>query len=232
MRRITPGQGKATPNAFEEPDFYATAKQFPLNPTNEKPLFNPDDEFGEKKGDVVVATDKVVSISQQESKFDPLALADQDDLDYSAAPNEKNLDPTDMEWTRVAPICMEDGICPDPSCHGSNVNELTSEGSMGLEVEGMIPDDDAAPGIPYLQSLLHNLLVYKQENTDSLPQNHVIDSAQDDPFHQMLASLPGLPDPDLDLTQQSLGLSHVNYSPHDSHEVCFAAGRGHVNHKK
>ena len=81
MRRITPGQGKATPNAFEEPDFYATAKKFPLNPTNEKPLFNPDDEFGEKKGDEVVEANKVVSISQQESKFDPLAMANQDNLD-------------------------------------------------------------------------------------------------------------------------------------------------------
>ena len=231
MRRITPGQGKATPNAFEEPDFYATAKKFPLNPTNEKPLFNPDDEFGEKKEDVVVESNKVMSTSQQESKFDPLGLANQDDLD-SAASNQKNLDPNDMEWTRVAPICMEDGICPDPSCHGSNANELTSGGSMGLEVEGMIPDEDAAPGIPYLQSLLHNLLVYKQENSDSIPQNPVIDSAQDDPFHQMLMSLPELPEPDMDLTQESLGLSHVTYSPHDSHEVCFTAGQNHVNNTK
>ena len=229
MRRISPGQGKATPNAFEEPDFYAYAKQFPLNPTNEKPLFSPDDEFGDKKEDEVVATNKVLSISQEETEFDALAVENQDNLD-SAVPNQKNLDLIDTEWTRVAPICAEDGICPDPSCHGSNANELYSE-SMALEVDDMVPDEDA-PGIPYLQSLLHNLLVYKNENSDSLPQNPVIDSAEDDPFHQMLMSLPELPEPDLDLTQQSLGLSHLNYSPHDSHEVCLAADRGQVNKKK
>eukprot|EP00984_Skeletonema_dohrnii_P037497 scaffold39625_cov144-Skeletonema_dohrnii-CCMP3373.AAC.1 len=30
MRRISPGQGKATPNVHAEPDFYSIAKQYPL----------------------------------------------------------------------------------------------------------------------------------------------------------------------------------------------------------
>lgn len=236
MRRISPGQGKATPNAFEEPDFYATAKQFPLNPTNEKPLFSPDDELEGKKEGIAVAANAVVSISQEEMTSDPVAEAKNNNLD-SIVPNQdnldpnpnNNLDPTDMGWTRVAPICMEDGICPDPSCHGSNENELHSDG-MALDLEGMIPDEDA-PGVPYLQGLLHDLLVYKDENQGSLSQNPVIDSAEEDDFDRMIMGLPELPEADFGLPQQEqeLGLSHLDYSSCDFHEVCFSAGQGQAN---
>lgn len=232
MRRITPGKGKATPNAFEEPDFYATAKQFPLNPTNEKPLFSPDDEVEGNQDGISVAMDAVVSISQEEIKSGPVADADHNNLD-SIAPNQDNLDPInnlnpiDMRWTRVAPICMEDGICPDPSCPASNENEIHSEG-MPLEVEGMVPDEDD-PGVPYLQGLLHDLLVYKDENQGSLPQNPVINSAEEDDFHRMIMGLPELPEADFGLLQQELGLSHLDDAPRDFEEVCFAVGRGQVN---
>lgn len=225
--------GKATPNAFEEPDFYATAKQFPLNPTDEKPLFSPDDELEGKKEGISVAANAVAPISQEEMKSGPVAEADHSNLD-SIVPHQDNLDPNnnlnpiDMGWTRVAPICMEDGICPDPSCHGSNENELYSD-AMPLDVEGMVPDEDA-PGVPYLQGLLHDLLVYKDENQDCLPQNPVIDSAEeDDDFHRMIMGLPELPEADFGLPQQELGLSHVDYSSGDFEEVCFSAGRGQVN---
>uniref|UniRef100_A0A7S2MAD3 HSF-type DNA-binding domain-containing protein n=1 Tax=Skeletonema marinoi TaxID=267567 RepID=A0A7S2MAD3_9STRA len=197
MRRISPGQGKATPNAYEEPDFYMTAKQFPLHPTGEEPLFSPDnDKFEDKKEGEGVVTNKVESISQEETKLDPLAAHKNMD---SIEPNQNNLDSVDMAWTRVAPICMEDGLCLDPHCHGSNENEQYSE--------GMVPAEDAPPGIPYLQSLLHNLLVYKDENSDGLSQNPLplIDFVDEDSLDEMLMNMP----------EQDLGLTHVDYSSHD-----------------
>mmetsp|Transcript_3116 Transcript_3116/g.4793 ORF Transcript_3116/g.4793 Transcript_3116/m.4793 type:complete len:400 (+) Transcript_3116:33-1232(+) len=226
MRRISPGKGKATPNAFEEPDFYATSKEFPLNPTNEKPLFSPDDELEGQKEGIPVAANAVAPISQDETKTDPVAKANDDNLDSIVSNQDNldannNLDPIDMGWTRVAAICMEDGICPDPSCHGSNENEV-SEG-MALEVDGMVPVEDA-PGVPYLQGLLHDLLVYNDGNQGSLP-----DSAEEDDFHQMIMGLPDLPDADFGLPHQELGLSHVDPSFRDFQEVCFAAGRGQDN---
>jgi hypothetical protein len=200
MRRISPGQGKATPNAYEEPDFYMTAKQFPLHPTGEEPLFSPENDKFEDKKEGEVVTNKVEPMSQEETKLDPLAAPNHKNMDDSIEPNQNNLDSVDMAWTRVAPICMEDGLCPDPHCHGSNDNEQQYS-------EGMVPAEDAPPGIPYLQSLLHNLLVYKDENSDGLSQNPLplIDFVDEDSLDQMLMNMP----------EQDLALTHVDYSSHD-----------------
>lgn len=145
MMRISPGQGKATPNAYEEPDFYTIAKRFPLHATDEEPLFSPDKfEFeGKESGKVEATKEEAKPSSPQEvMNVDPIPVS-----------NHNNLDSLDMAWTKVAPICMEDGVCTDTSCHGSDGNQQCSEDN--------VPDDQDAPGIPYLQSLLHNLLMYQ-----------------------------------------------------------------------
>jgi len=177
-----------------------TAKQFPLHPTGEEPLFSPENDKFEDKKEGEVVTNKVEPMSQEETKLDPLAAPNHKNMDDSIEPNQNNLDSVDMAWTRVAPICMEDGLCPDPHCHGSNDNEQQYS-------EGMVPAEDAPPGIPYLQSLLHNLLVYKDENSDGLSQNPLplIDFVDEDSLDQMLMNMP----------EQDLALTHVDYSSHD-----------------
>lgn len=165
MRRTPLGQGKASPNAYEEPDFYEYEKDYPLCDTNEKPIFSPEEiyspdeieikkeeeeekstevEGGEKVGAAVATT-----TSQQE-------VMDLDPLPVSGSSN--NLDSLDMAWTRAAPICNEDGLC-------EHDHQFPSQDDVG-EFAGYPP--------PYLQSLLHDLLVSNPnstgENIETIPE--------------------------------------------------------------
>lgn len=164
MRRIPLGQGKASPNTHEEPDFYEYEKDYPLCDTNEKPIYSPSpDEIeevkkeeeeekcteggGEKVG-VAVAT----TASQQEvMDLDPLPAV-------LSGSSHNNLDSLDMSWTRAAPICNEDGLC-------EHDHQVPSQDDVG-EFAGYPP--------PYLQSLLHDLLVSNPnstgENIETIPE--------------------------------------------------------------
>ena len=55
--------------------------------------------------------------------------------------------------------------------------------------------------------------------------------AEEDDFDRMIMGLPELPEADFGLPQQEqeLGLSHLDYSSCDFHEVCFSAGQGQAN---
>ena len=172
MKRISPGLGKSTPNAYEEPDFYLIAKQTPLHPTNEESLFSPDKFEGKEDEKVKAATAKKVESSmltlnnfinyKEEVSSSHQEVMNLDPLPQVSNNNRNRLDSIDMTWTRVAPICMEDGLCNDPSClDGSNDNNQQNYS------EDIIPDQDS-PGIPYLQSLLHSLLMYKDDDTEEI----------------------------------------------------------------
>ena len=167
MRRIPLGQGKASPNTHEEPDFYEYEKDYPLCDTNEKPIFTPEETYspdeiqevkkeeeeeksmeggGEKVGAVVATT-----TSQQEvMNLDPLPAV--------SSSSHNNLDSLDMAWTRAAPICNEDGLC-------EHDHQVPSQDDVG-EFAGYPP--------PYLQSLLHDLLVSNPnstgENIETIPE--------------------------------------------------------------
>ena len=104
MRRIPLGQGKASPNTHEEPDFYEYEKEYPLCDTNEKPIFSPEEIYspeeievkkeeeeksmeggGEKVGAAVATT-----TSQQEvMNLDPLPAV-------LSGSSHNNLDSLDM----------------------------------------------------------------------------------------------------------------------------------------
>lgn len=87
MRRVSPGQGKATPHANSEPDFYLIAKQFPLHPkgTGKKPV--PSSKFeGKKKGtDGVGPAVEKPTAAEEVTSFDPLPVSSYNNLNLFAA---------------------------------------------------------------------------------------------------------------------------------------------------
>ena len=228
MRRITPGQGKATPNAFEEPDFYAYAKLYPLHDTGEKPLFSPESGESEDKKRGASSPTAVEAVPQVDdsTKFSPPQNADDldstvsnqsnltkfsppqnaDNLD-SIVSNQSNLGSDDVAWTRVAAICQEDGLCVDPLCpSGHGGMQIYEDIASSKDVNDIFPDvddlvsgDEDAPGVPYLQGLLHDLLMYNDENpSTSLPE------------HCLLAPSEEVPNE----MSRDLGLMHADYSLH------------------
>ena len=163
MRRIPLGQGKASPNTHEEPDFYEYEKDYPLCDTNEKPIYSPSpDEIEVKKeeeeeksmegGGEKVGTAVATASSQQEvMNLDPLPAV--------SGSSHNNLDSLDMAWTRAAPICNENGLC-------EHDHQVPSQDDDVGEFAGYPP--------PYLQSLLHGLLVSNLnstgENIETIPE--------------------------------------------------------------
>jgi hypothetical protein len=158
MRRIPLGQGKASPNTHEEPDFYEYEKDYPLCDTNEKPIYSPSpDEIEEVKkeeeeekcteggGEKVGAAVATTASQQEVMDLDPLPAV-------LSGSSHNNLDSLDMAWTRAAPICMENGLC-------EHDHQVLSQDDVG-EFAGYPP--------PYLQSLLHNLLVSNPNSTGEI----------------------------------------------------------------
>ena len=98
MRRISPGQGKATPNAHTEPDFYLIDQQFPLRDkgtSGKKKSAQSSKLEGEKKGgdgatghtSTTTANKKPPAAEElTSSSFDPLPLSSYNSLKPFAAP--------------------------------------------------------------------------------------------------------------------------------------------------
>ncbi len=100
MRRISPGQGKATPNAHTEPDFYLIAQQLPLRDkgtSGKKKSVQSSKLEDEKRGgdgatghtSTTTANKKPPAAAEEQltsSSFDPLPLSSYNSLKSFAAP--------------------------------------------------------------------------------------------------------------------------------------------------
>jgi len=116
MRRVSPGQGKAAPNIYTEPDFYLIAKRYPL----EKPADVPDKE-------------EINEASKYEDTDVPLAVKEAAAPDMKESISTHQWDPYDQQNaahpTREAAALS----CYDSSIHFSKVSSQ-SDSFAGVDV--------------------------------------------------------------------------------------------------
>jgi len=217
MRRVAPGQGKATPNIHEEPDFYLIAQQFPLEKSANVP---------KKDKEKVLKKDEAPPFSERQ-KTDYLGdfdLGDETSLyeDDDIPPVARKAAPPDMEsisnhqWD---PFDQSDFVNPPPhhreasrsaaenQYDGNAANQFTK--SLGqLHSFASAATDRGEPGTKEGQDQAESS-VQEEMNYDPIPfSNHHLDYSHRD---------RGYSDP-FPVSNHQLGLHSGYSSMHPAHQ--------------